>query len=347
MSTISTIGAGSWGTALSIVLARAGHQVRLWGRDSGLIREIADRRENAKYLPGGIVPESVAVTADEAAALAGADVVLFVVPSVGLRDIVRRVAPHVPREAVVVSASKGLESDTGKRLTEVIAEELPVRVHDRLVALSGPNLAVEVVRGVPTAAVVASTNRDAAVRVQDLFSVPLFRVYTSTDVAGVELGGALKNIIAIGAGINDGLGYGDNTKAALCTRGLVEMARLAVALGGRPETLSGLAGVGDLMATCVSRQSRNWNVGHKLGLGQKTEDILAGMVQIAEGIPTTRAAKDLAAKLGIEMPITEQLYEVIYHDKPAPLAVGDLMSRDRKDEMEHLADLRELGWDRP
>ncbi|MFQ6132212.1 MAG: NAD(P)H-dependent glycerol-3-phosphate dehydrogenase [Armatimonadota bacterium] len=344
MHEVAIIGAGSWGTALAVLLAGNGHRVGLWGRSPQLMAQMAADRQNAKYLPDAALPDLLTPTSDEAEALAGAAFVVFAVPSIGLRDIARRVAEHVPQQAVLASAAKGLEPETGQRMCEVIVEELPSGAEQRLVALSGPNLAVEVVKGIPTAAVAASASEAASAAVQDLFSSHTFRVYTSPDVAGVELGGALKNIIAIGAGINDGLGFGDNTKAALATRGLVEMARLVVALGGRPETLSGLAGVGDLMATCVSRQSRNWGVGYRLGQGESTEDILASMHMVAEGVHTTQAAKHLSDRLGVEMPITQELYQVIYHHKPPTDAVRDLMTRDRKQELDHLASLREIGW---
>jgi len=344
MHEVAIIGAGSWGTALAVLLASNGHRVRLWGRSAELMAQMAAARHNARYLPEARLPELVTPTGDEAEALSGAGFVILAVPSVGLRDIARRVAAHVPQQALLVSAAKGLEPQTGKRLSEVILEELPAGAQERLVALSGPNLAQEVARGIPTAAVAASRTQSASAAVQDLFSSHTFRVYTSPDVAGVELGGALKNIIAIGAGISDGLGFGDNTKAAMAARGLVEMARLVIALGGLPETLSGLAGVGDLMATCVSRQSRNWGVGYRLGRGERTQDILASMHMIAEGIPTAQAAKGLSDKLGVEMPITQELYQVIFQDKQPLDAVRDLMTRDRKQELEHLASLREIGW---
>ena len=329
---ITVLGAGSWGTALAKLLGDAGHDVALWMRSPDQARDMAERHENVKYLPGALLPKNIAPTADLDAALAGAGMVVSVVPSHTVRDTLSRASKSISRETVVVTASKGIEVETGATMAEVLAEVLqkgtPVAV------LSGPSFAKETARGLPTAVVVASHDAAAAKSVQEAFATDRFRVYTSDDVIGVELGGALKNVIAIAAGCCDGLGFGHNTRAALITRGLAEIARMAVKLGGEPLTLAGLAGMGDLVLTCTGDLSRNRSVGIELGRGRKLSDILAGMSQVAEGVRTTRSARDLAHKQGIEMPITEQIYKVIYEDKPAAEALVELMTRRLKAEYE-------------
>jgi len=330
---IAMIGAGSWGTALSVLLARNGHTVRLWARRPEFARELEKQRENLVYLPGVPLPESVAAVEDLDQAVSGAWMVVIAVPSRGMRDIVGLLAPLLEPDQCLVSAAKGLEDKTGLRMSEVIAQTIP-SIQDRLVVLSGPNLAAEVAAGIASATVVAAEDEYLARTVQQAFMHPTFRVYTNPDLIGVELGGALKHIIAIAAGANDGLGFGDNTKAALVTRGLIEMIRLGVALGAQAETFHGLSGLGDLVATCAGQKSRNHYVGYQLAQGKKLDEILADMVMIAEGIPTTRAAWRLADQQGVEMPITREVYQLLFEGKSPKRAVADLMMRAGRSELE-------------
>jgi glycerol-3-phosphate dehydrogenase (NAD(P)+) len=354
---IAVIGAGSWGTALAVLLGRTGCAIRLWARRRALGESLRAARENPQYLPDVAFPDAVTVALDLAEALADAEFVLVAVPAKGMRETVRRLRDQVAPGQAVVSVAKGLESDSGLRMSQVIIEELgdsvarpsaataaPTRrglAAGRLAVLSGPNLAVEVAAGMATATVIASPDADLARRVQAVFLQPTFRAYTNPDVIGVELGGALKNVIAIGAGINDGLGFGDNTKAAVVTRGLAEITRLGVAMGAQAATFMGLAGVGDLVATCASRRSRNHRVGFELAQGKALPDILAGMKgQEAEGVPTTRAARMLAHRHGVEMPITEAIHAVLFEGLSPRDAVAALMTRRGKDELEE-------AWLRP
>lgn len=322
---LAVIGAGSWGTAIAHLLAPKVSEVRLWARSAELADLIRQHRTNEKYLPGVTLPENVNVTSQLADAVADVEFIVLAVPCVGVPTVCERLASVVSSTAIIVSATKGLHHDSGLRPSQIIARTCGGA--ERIAVLSGPNLAREVVRGIPTTTVIAAADAEVARRAQVLFSTPTFRVYTNSDVVGVELGGALKNIIAIAAGINDGLGFGDNTKAALATRGLVEMTRLGVALGGRMETFFGLSGVGDLFATCASQHSRNHQVGFRLGRGETLADIQASMTMVAEGIPTTQAAYHRARELSIEMPITEQIHAVLFEGKSPHQAVADLMSR--------------------
>jgi glycerol-3-phosphate dehydrogenase (NAD(P)+) len=326
----TVLGAGSWGTALASVLGNTGHEVALWTRSPDHARDMAERRENVRYLPGQQLARSIAPTADLEAALAGSELVVVVVPSHTVRDNLGRAASFITQGAIVVSASKGIENETGATMAEVFADVL--RPDCKVAVLSGPSFAKETIRGLPTAVVAASRDAEAARRVQLAFSSERFRVYTSDDVIGVEVGGALKNVIAIAAGCSDGLGFGHNTRAALITRGLAEIARVAQRMGGNPFTLAGLAGMGDLVLTCTGDLSRNRTVGVELGRGRKLPEILAGMSQVAEGVRTTRSAHELARKLEVSMPITEQIYKVLYEDKSARQAVTDLMTRELKPE---------------
>jgi glycerol-3-phosphate dehydrogenase (NAD(P)+) len=330
---VAVIGAGSWGTALSLLLAQKDIPVRLWARRPDFAAALAGDRRNERYLPGVNLPESIEITDDLAAALAGARMVVLAVPSRGLREICRLLAPLVEPEQIPVSVAKGLEHDTGLRMSQVIGQELP-QVAERVVVLSGPNLAAEVAAGIATTTVVAGATEELLREVQAAFMHPTFRVYTNPDLVGVELGGALKHIIAIGAGISDGLGFGDNTKASLVTRGLAEMTRLGAALGACEETFRGLSGLGDLVATCSSSKSRNHHVGYELAWGRTLDEILAGMVMVAEGVPTTRAAHRLAVELKVDMPITEQIDQVLFEGKPPLKAVQDLMMRAGRSELE-------------
>jgi glycerol-3-phosphate dehydrogenase (NAD(P)+) len=321
------LGGGAWGTALASHAARAGLTVRLWVREAEVAAAVNERRENPAYLPGAELPPELGATTDLAEALAGVETVLVAVPSEYCRAVYRAAASLLPPGAALVSATKGLEIDTLQRMTEVAAVEAPGRP---LAVLSGPSFALEVARGLPTAVVVASRDHACAERVQRALATGSFRVYSSEDVVGVELAGALKNVIAIAAGIVDGLGYGHNTVAALITRGLAEVSRLAVALGGRPDTLAGLAGLGDLVLTCTGGLSRNRTVGQRLGRGQGLQEATAGLHP--EGVRTTLAAVALAERHGIDLPIARQMKAVLYAGKPPREALEELMLRSLKRE---------------
>ncbi|MCC6442880.1 MAG: NAD(P)-dependent glycerol-3-phosphate dehydrogenase [Armatimonadetes bacterium] len=327
-SRVSVFGAGSWGTALAVLLARKGIEVCLWGRDPEQMALMRRERANRRYLPGASFPDTLRLSdhLDEAAAFG--EMAVLAVPSSGMEAMADSLGSAPLAARAVVSAAKGLHGETGERMSRVIAR----RLAPPLAVLSGPNLAVELARQVPTATVIASEDKETARQAQQAFRTPLFRVYTSSDVVGVELGGSLKNIIAIAAGIGDGLGYGNNTKATLMTRGLAEMTRLGVASGANPQTFLGLAGVGDLVATCASPLSRNWKVGDALGRGLPMEEALASTGQVAEGVPTTRAACRLAEKAGVDMPITAALYRILYENTPLRTAIADLMSREGREE---------------
>lgn len=332
---IALIGTGSWGTALSILLGGKGRRVRLYARRPEMADALGNDRRNRLYLPDVPLPDTVEVTGDLGDAVAGADLVALAVPTVGMRETVRRLGPLLGRGQVLVSTAKGLETETGFRMSQVIAQELGDRWGERLVVLSGPNLAREVAAGVASTSVAASPDDARCRRVQEAFMTPRFRVYTNPDLIGVELAGALKHIVAIGAGVSDGLGFGDNTKAALVTRGLAEITRLGVALGAQAATFRGLAGVGDLMATCASTASRNHRVGHELAQGHSLDDIVAGMNHmIAEGIPTTRAVHSLSRQVGVEMPIADVIHGLLFAGKSPQDAVNDLMQRAGRSELE-------------
>lgn len=334
---VAVIGAGSWGTALAKLLGDKGLNVSLWGHTPAQVAAMAAERENRAYLPGFPLPATVQPTADLAAAVTGQQAVVMVVPSHGFRLVFRQLLPHLADNAAVISAAKGIENDTLLTMTQVMAAELAAAPGKRcrLGVLAGPSFAKEVAAGTPTAVTVAAVSKEGARFFQDLFFTERFRVYASTDVIGQELGGALKNIIAIAAGICDGLGYGTNTRAALITRGLAEITRLGVKMGANPLTFSGLAGMGDLVLTCTGALSRNRTVGLKLGQGMSIAAILAEMRMVAEGVKTTKSAMALAAKLGVEMPILTQVYQVLYEDKPCQAAVRDLLARDQKEEMDY------------
>ena len=327
MSTVAVLGAGSFGTTLAIHLADTGHDARLWGRDRSEMERLRTTRENAKFLAGIPLPPGVKVHAELEAALERADFVLFVVPSQALRSVAGQVTA-IGTTGVPVCASKGLELGTLRRLSEVLTESLGDVAP---VTLTGPSHAEEVARGIPTTVVAASSDEARARDVQTLFSTPRFRVYTNADVIGCEFGGALKNVIAIAAGVCDGLGFGDNTKGALLTRGLAEMARLGMAMGARRETFSGLTGMGDLIATAMSRHSRNRHVGERLGRGETLEQVLGAMVMVAEGVTTARAAHDLGGRHDVELPITEQVC-ALFEGRDPQSALMALMTRDLKPE---------------
>ncbi len=331
MSRIAVIGAGAWGTALSIVLARGRrHQVRLWAYEREVCDSIRARRTNDVFLPDIKIPDGVEATNSLASALQDSSFVLAVMPSHHARRLYSAMRPLLPSETIIVSATKGIEQNSYKRMTEVAMEASGA---SRIAALSGPSFAKEVARGDPTALTVACSDSEIASFLQREFSDPRFRVYTNDDVVGVELGGALKNVIAIAAGIAEGLGFGHNTAAALITRGLAEITRLAVACGARRETLAGLSGMGDLVLTCTGGLSRNRTVGVELGRGRKLPEIMAGMHgMVAEGVLTTDAAVGLARKHSIEMPISEQMHEILHAQKSPEDAIRELMSRPGKDE---------------
>jgi glycerol-3-phosphate dehydrogenase (NAD(P)+) len=330
---IAVIGAGSWGTALAKLLSDKGHQVMLWGHRPEHVAAIQSAGENRSYLPGFILGGNLGVTADLRLAVTGKQVVVMVVPSHGYRQVFVELVPALRNDAVIVSATKGIENETLLTMTQVMNEVLAGR-RARLAVLSGPSFAREVAAGLPTAVTVASEDREAVSLLQQIFHTERFRVYASTDVVGLELGGALKNIVAIAAGICDGLGYGTNTRAALITRGLAEIARLGVKMGANPLTFAGLAGLGDLVLTCTGDLSRNRQVGLKLGQGKTLSEILAEMQMVAEGVKTTRSAWNLARREGVEMPILEQIYQVLYEDKPCREAVQALLMREQKEELE-------------
>ena len=328
----AVLGAGGWGTALSSHLSRDGRPVSLWGRDPALVEEIARRRANPTYLPDVTLAPHVSPRPDIADALRGVQYVIVAVPSHGFRGVVRQAAPHLPPGAILVSATKGLETDTLCRMSEIMREETGDR--HPVVVLSGPSFATEVARQAPTALVAASTDANAVAAVQEEFRGPCFRLYGSADVPGVEIGAALKNIIAIAAGVVESLDLGHNAMAALITRGLAEISRLACAVGGQRETLAGLSGLGDLVLTCTGALSRNRHVGIELGRGRALEEILAGMRTVAEGVRTTEAALALSARHGVELPIARQMAEVLAGRKMAREAVADLMVRPQRDEAE-------------
>ncbi|SFS94188.1 NAD(P)H-dependent glycerol-3-phosphate dehydrogenase [Marininema halotolerans] len=330
----AVLGAGSWGTALASVLAENGQDVMLWARREDAAKEINHHHTNAKYLPGAQLPSNVRATSSIAEAVSGREFVLMVVPSQSVRAVAKEVAPHLVDDAVVAHASKGFELTSLKRISEVLKEELPTTVAKRVAVLSGPSHAEEVICHSPTTVVVASENPEAAERTQALLNNSTFRVYTHPDVIGVEIGGSLKNIIALGAGLSDGLGFGDNAKAALITRGLAEMARLGMAMHAKPMTFAGLSGVGDLVATCTSKHSRNWRAGHLLSQGCSLDEMLSKMGMVVEGVKTTQAAYQLAKQYRVEMPITEELNKVLFANKDPRQAVEDLMARNMTDEME-------------
>ena len=334
MDKVAIAGAGSWATALAVLLSKKGKKVRLWARRQELAEEI-NRAENVRYLPGVYVPEAVRAEVDLESVLAGAEAVIFAVPSHSFREVLRRAMPCLPRGTLLVNAAKGLEEDTLLRMSEVFAEEAGQKRTRSYVVLSGPSHAEEVGRGMPTAVVCAGFSPEAAGTAQNLLMTENFRVYTSLDVKGVELGGALKNIIALGTGIADGLGFGDNTKAALMTRGLAEISRLGRALGADPRTFAGLAGVGDLIVTCTSMHSRNRRAGIEIGKGKSLEEALAAVKMVVEGVRTTRAAHRLALRHQVEMPITGQIHQVLFAGLSPRTAVMNLMTRERRCELEH------------
>ncbi len=333
MASVGVIGSGAWGTTLALLLANKGTETTLWEHRPERAVEIQQQRENTLFLPGFRFPNTLYVTSNLKEAVEGKDALLLVTPSQRMRENVRLFAAYVSKETILVSASKGIEINSLKRMTEVICEELP-NASKRVAALSGPNLSREVAEGKPAAAVVAAHDQEVAVHARTLLTTSNYRVYTADDVVGVELGGALKNIIAIGAGLNDGMNMGENAKAAFITRGLAELSRLGLAAGAHPMTFAGLAGIGDLIVTCASPLSRNQQLGRRLAAGQKLEYILSSTHSVVEGIYTTKAALKLAERYNVEMPITYQLSLVLFEGLDPYNAVSELMMRDPKHELE-------------
>jgi glycerol-3-phosphate dehydrogenase (NAD(P)+) len=331
-SSIAVIGAGSWGTALACALAHAGHGVKLWAYESEVVESVTRHRENRIYLPGISLPESIAVSQVLSSTLEGARFVLTVMPSHVCRALYEQMLPNLKPGMIFVSATKGIEGGRLMRMSEVIRSVVETQFRPRLAVLSGPSFAREVALGDPTAVVVASEDPGAAQSVQETFSSRSFRIYTSNDMTGVEIGGAVKNVIAIAAGVIEGLGLGHNPKAALITRGLAEISRLACACGARGETLAGLAGMGDLVLTCTGDLSRNRSVGYELGKGRKLPEIIGSMKAVAEGVNTTGASVELASRYGIEMPITRQVFRILQSQIAPREAIRELMERSLKNE---------------
>lgn len=331
-TTVAVLGAGSWGTALADCLARNGHATTLWAWEADVAEAVRTERRNEAYLPGVELAPTLRATSEMAAALEDAEIVVSVSPSHVVRTVMRSAAPSLGKRPVLVSASKGLELSTGLRMSEVLAETVDPAVARECVVLSGPSFAAELARRLPTAVTLASRSAENAVRVQALFQNDHFRLYTQDDVIGTELGGSLKNVIAIAAGISDGLGLGNNARAALLTRSLAEIGRLTERLGGDPATLAGLAGVGDLILTCTGDLSRNRRVGLELGAGRPLDEILGGMRSVAEGVRTARATVELTARHGVEMPIASAVYSVLYEGVDPREALAALMAREPKPE---------------
>ncbi|WP_096434854.1 NAD(P)H-dependent glycerol-3-phosphate dehydrogenase [Alteribacter populi] len=336
MATITVLGSGSWGTALSVVLADNGHHVKLWGRSEEAAEEMNTRKTNENYLPGVTLPEGIQAYTSMEEALSGCETILYVVPTKAMRGVLKSVTSIINEPVTMVHASKGIEPNTLMRVSEIIEEEVPESLRKSVVVLSGPSHAEEVSLRQPTTVTSSSVTIDAAEYIQDLFMNQHFRVYTNPDLIGVEIGGSLKNIIAIGAGMTNGLGFGDNAKAALMTRGLAEIARLGMKMGANPLTFAGLSGLGDLIVTCTSVHSRNWRAGNMIGKGKTIPEVLDEMGMVVEGIRTTKAAFQLAAQENVEMPITNGLYQVLFHEKEPKEAVEELMGRVKKHEVEDL-----------
>jgi len=329
---ISVLGAGGWGTTLAILLHYNGHNVTLWEYKKSYARQLIKKRINTDYLPGIKIPKEILITPNIEEASDDKNLIVLAVPSQFLRNVVKEINYHSIEDAILVSVSKGIENKSLLTMSQMLVEVFPHINKNQIGVISGPSHAEEVSQMVPTAVVAASIDIETSKAIQAAFMTSYFRVYASTDILGVELGGAFKNIIAIGAGIIDGAGFGDNTKAAIMTRGVAEISRLGLAMGARPETFAGLSGMGDLIVTCMSRHSRNRYVGEQIGKGKKLKQILKSMEQVAEGVETTRSAKQLASKIDIETPITNEVYKILFEDKDPVKATTDLMTRDMKTE---------------
>ncbi len=336
MSKVSILGAGTWGCALAIVLAGKGHNVTIWTKIENEAKALQENRKNMRNLPGAELPDKVAVILDLEEACRDKDILVMAVASPYIRSTAQLAAPYVREGQIIVNVSKGIEDGTLHTLSEVLKEEIP---QADIAVLSGPSHAEEVSRGVPTTIVVGADTMETAHFIQDVFMTDVFRVYTSPDIIGIELGGSLKNVIALAAGIVDGLGYGDNTKAALMTRGMAEISRLGMIMGGKIETFAGLSGFGDLFVTCTSKHSRNWNAGYLMGQGKTMEEAMKQVNQVVEGVNSAKAALALAHQHGVEMPIVEQINKVLFEGKTARDALEDLLNRDKKREY------KTLEWD--
>ncbi|MFC7320706.1 NAD(P)H-dependent glycerol-3-phosphate dehydrogenase [Halobacillus campisalis] len=339
MEKVAVLGAGSWGTALAMVLADNGHDVHLWSHRESLADDINRTHKNERYLKGISLPQNIKASSDMGAVVSEVEHIILVVPTKAMREVCGQLVQHLNHKVTITHASKGIEPGSYKRVSEVIAEEIPKKYYHDIVVLSGPSHAEEVSLKHPTTVTVSSEDLDVAATVQDLFINELFRVYTSPDLVGVELGGALKNIIALGAGISDGLGFGDNAKAALITRGLAEIARLGTSMGANPLTFSGLTGIGDLIVTCTSSHSRNWRAGNQLGKGSHLDEVLEEMGMVVEGIRTTKAAYQLSNERGVDMPITAGIYKILFENADPKDVVTQLMTRIRRREMEDLTNI--------
>lgn len=337
---IGILGGGSWGTALAVLLANKGHKVDMWLRNAEQIQNIYAEGENKKYLPGIMLPKQLIVKGDIESTIKNKDIIVIATSSHSVRPVLTDYGSYINKEQVIVNVAKGIENDSLRRVSEIVGEFLP----NKYVMLSGPSHAEEVAKHIPTTVVSASVEKDVAEYIQDVFMTPNFRVYTSPDVIGVELGGALKNVIALAAGVSDGLGYGDNTKAALMTRGIFEMSRLGEKMGAYLSTFSGLAGIGDLIVTCTSMLSRNRRAGILIGQGASVDDSIEKIGMVVEGIKTTKSAYMLAQRFKIDMPITEELYRVLYKGSPVEESVPNLMGRDKKHELENIIEYEELEW---
>ena len=330
---ISVIGAGGWGTTLAILLQNNGHQVTMWEFVKSYSKKLKKTRENKIYLPGVIIPNEIEITHELDEAVKNQHMIVIAVPTQFIRSVLKQIRKYKFNDTIFVSVSKGIEKDTLMTVDKIIRDEVPSINKDFIGALSGPSHAEEVSRKIPTAVVAAANDEEVAKQIQAAFMTSYFRVYSSTDLIGVELGGSLKNVMAIGAGIIDGAKFGDNTKAAIMTRGIAEISRLGVALGAQPETFAGLSGMGDLIVTCMSRHSRNRYVGEQIGMGKKLKDVLKSMDMVAEGVETSRSVYQLSTKLKIEVPISTAVYKILFEDKDPLKATYELMARDMKPEM--------------
>ena len=333
MKRVSVIGAGSWGTALAVLLAHNGQEVTIWSHDPYEIEMLSTKREQADKLPGVKLPENVKVSSDMEESLKGMDVVVMAVPSPVVRSVAKQMAPSISDGQIIVNVAKGIEDETYMTLTDIIEEEIP---NAEVCVLSGPSHAEEVGRGIPTTVVVGSKKKEVAELLQDVFMNEVFRVYTNPDIIGIELGGALKNVIALAAGTTDGLGFGDNTKAALMTRGIAELTRLGVALGGKPETFSGLTGIGDLIVTCTSVHSRNRKAGYLIGQGMTADEAMKEVKMVVEGVYSAKAALGLAKKYGVSVPIVEAVNKVLFENADPREEVSNLLLRERRKEHNNL-----------
>lgn len=338
---IGVLGGGSWGTALAILLAEKGYSVHMWLRNQEQLKEMEDKRINEKYLPNIVLPENLELTGDMGKAILGKDLILLSIPTHGVREVLGKSKEYIKPEQIIVNVAKGIENESLLRISQIVKEILP---ENKYGFLSGPSHAEEVAKNMPTTVVSASRDKIVAEYVQDLFMTPKFRVYTNPDLIGVELGAALKNVIALGAGISDGLNYGDNTKAALMTRGMFEMARLGEAVGGKSSTFSGLSGMGDLIVTCTSMHSRNRRAGILIGQGKNIDEVVKEIGMVVEGIKTTKSVFQLAQNHNISMPITREIYNVLYEGKDVKESLKDLMIRDKKHEMEDIVLKKDALW---